>query len=160
MLIVGCGCRGRALARALAEDGHAVRGTTRDPGRLREIEQAGAEGVVADPDRLATVTTHLAGVAVLAWLMGTASGSPDAVAALHGPRLASMAQALVDTHVRGLVYEAAGTAGSDLFGQGAAAVASAGETHRMPVEVVTADPGRVDGWVAEMRAAVGRVLAA
>ena len=31
VLIVGCGGRGRALARELVAAGHTVRGTTRDP---------------------------------------------------------------------------------------------------------------------------------
>ena len=43
VLIVGCGCRGRALAADLRGAGHAVRGTTRDPGRTAAIAAAGAE---------------------------------------------------------------------------------------------------------------------
>ena len=39
MLIVGCGCRGRALAADLIAAGQAVRGTTRDPGRIEQIEE-------------------------------------------------------------------------------------------------------------------------
>jgi Trk K+ transport system NAD-binding subunit len=39
-LIIGCGCRGRMLARELVKDGHAVRGTTRDRARLAAIEEA------------------------------------------------------------------------------------------------------------------------
>ena len=46
-LIIGCGCRGQMLARALVERGHAVRGTTRQPERVRDIEAAGAEPAVA-----------------------------------------------------------------------------------------------------------------
>jgi len=52
ILIVGCGCRGRALARELGERGHAVRGTSRTEAGRARIEAAGFEGVVADPDRL------------------------------------------------------------------------------------------------------------
>ena len=61
VLIVGCGCRG-ALASALLADGHAVRGTTRDQRRIAAIEESGADGVVADPDRLGTLMPALAGV--------------------------------------------------------------------------------------------------
>ncbi len=103
LLIVGCGCRGQALAAALEE--HAVRGTTRSPERLPELEAAGIEGVVADPDRLATLVPALAGVTVVCWLMGTAGGSPE----VHGDRLQTLMEHLVDTPVRGLVYEAAGS---------------------------------------------------
>ena len=71
VLIVGCGCRGRALARELATAGHAVRGTTRDRERLAEIEAAGAEAVVADPDRLGSLMAQLHGVSLLCWLMGS-----------------------------------------------------------------------------------------
>jgi hypothetical protein len=55
VLTVGCGCRGRALAERLAGSGHAVRATTRNLARTAAIEAAGAEAVVADPSRLATL---------------------------------------------------------------------------------------------------------
>ena len=68
MLIVGCGCRGRLLAGILVADGHAVRGTTRSRVALAAIEETGAEGVVADPDRLGTLMRALAGVSAVCWL--------------------------------------------------------------------------------------------
>jgi uncharacterized protein YbjT (DUF2867 family) len=154
VLIVGCGCRGQRLASALIAEGHAVRGTTRREARVADISAAGAEGVIADPDRLATLMPHLAGVSVACWLMGTAES--DAAAALHGPRLASLVEKLVDTHVRGLVYEAAADAA--LLAEGAATVRRAAQTWRMPVEVVGQDPGEHEEWLAAMTAAVGRVL--
>jgi putative NADH-flavin reductase len=152
VLIVGCGCRGRALAGALAGEGHAVRGTTRDPGRLTEIEASGAEAVVADPDRLATVMPQLAGVSVVCWLMGSAA------AELHGPRLRTLLERLVDTPVRGFVYEAAGSLDPDVLSAGAAAVREAAERWRIPAEVVDADPADRETWAAAMTAAVGRLL--
>ena len=160
ILIVGCGCRGRELAAALVAEGHAVRGTTRAAANLPAIEAAGAEAVLADPDRLATVSVHLQGIGVLCWLMGTAEGAPEAVAALHGPRLESMLETMVDTHVRGMVYEAAGSAPPSHLSGGAEAVRRAGSTFRMPTEVVGRDPAEHDSWLAAMTAAVGRVLAA
>ena len=158
VLIVGCGCRGQRLAAALAADGHAVRGTTRSPARLAEIEAAGAEAVIADPDRLGTLLPALAGVSAVCWLMGSAEGDADAVAALHGPRLESLLEKLVDTHVRGAVYEAGGTQPAELFAHGAAIARHAALTYRMPVRVVDRRPTEVDDWVAAMGAAVEGVL--
>ena len=155
VLVVGCGCRGRSLAAALRADGHAARGTTRSADRLAAIEASGVEGVVADPDRLGTIMGQLAGVTVVCWLMGTVTGAPE----LHGPRLETLLERLVDTPVRGIVYEAAGTVEPALLAAGAAAVRAAAQRWRMPAEVVEADPADHEGWLAAMRAAVGRLLA-
>jgi threonine dehydrogenase-like Zn-dependent dehydrogenase len=149
VLIVGCGCRGQALARALVAEGHAVRGTTRDPARLEEIEAAGAEAVIADPDRLATLMGAIASVSVVCWLMGTAAADE-----LHGARLESMLEHIVDTPVRGLVYETGGAERP----AGIAAARRATATYGMPVEILDADPAQHDAWTAAARAAVHRVL--
>jgi uncharacterized protein YbjT (DUF2867 family) len=146
VLIVGCGCRGRALAAALREDGHAVRGTTRSADTLAQLEAAEVEGVVADPDRLGTVMGQLAGVTAVCWLMGNAGGD------VNGPRLETFLERLVDTPVRGIVYEAAGGSG------GADAVRAAAERWRMPEEIVDADPADHEAWLAAMHAAVKRLL--
>jgi nucleoside-diphosphate-sugar epimerase len=159
-LIVGCGCRGQSLARALRDDGHQVRGTTRTSDRLEAIEDAGAEAVVADPYRLATVTPLLEGVSVVVWPMGSATGTDDEVGAVHTTRLETLLTKLVDSGVRGLVYEATGTVPGDMLRAGAAQVRKSGEWFRMPVEVIEHDPAGHDDWVAAMRAAVGRILAA
>jgi putative NAD(P)-binding protein len=151
VLIVGCGCRGQALARALAAEGHAVRGTTRDAGRRPGIEAAGSEAVVADPDRLATLMPALEGVSVVCWLMGTAGGGD-----LHGPRLESMLEHIVDTHVRGLVYETGGIERPE----GVAAARRAQATYNMPVEVLATDPAQHDAWLRAATTAVTSVLAA
>ena len=156
VLIVGCGCRGRALAAALIADGHAVRGTTRRAERTAEIEAAGAEAAVADPDRLAGVMGAVAGVTVVCWLMGSAVGSP----AVHGARLETLMERLVDTPVRGVVYEAAGSVGPALTREGATIVRRAALTWRIPVEVVEDDPAHHHRWLERTHAAVGRLLAA
>ena len=154
VLVVGCGCRGRSLAAALRADGHVVRGTTRSADRLAAIEAAGLEGVVAEPDRLGTIMGQLAGVTVVCWLMGTANGAPE----LHGPRLETLLERLVDTPVRGIVYEAAGSVDAGLLAGGAAAVRAAAQRWRMPAEVVEAQPAEHAAWLAAMHAAVGRLL--
>lgn len=160
VLIVGCGCRGRTLAAALAAEGHAARGTSRREAELPAIEAAGVEAVTADPDRLSTLTPHLEGTGVLCWLMGSAAGDEETVAALHGHRLESTLETIVDTHVRGLVYEGAGAVSAALLTHGAELVRRASVTYRMPVEVVERDPSDHEGWVADMVAAVARILAA
>jgi hypothetical protein len=152
VLIVGCGCRGRSLAVELVAAGHAVRGTTRDPARLAEIEAAGADGIVADPDRLGGVMGALAGVSLVCWLMGDAVAAP----ALHGDRLRTLMERLVDTPVRGLVYEAGGTVDPELLAAGAAIVRDASATWHIPVEVV--DVARGDGWLEAMTGAVEGLL--
>ena len=156
ILIVGCGCRGQALAAVLAASGHAVRGTSRSAARVAELEEAGIEGVVADPDRLATVVPALGGVTVVCWLMGSAEGSPE----LHGARLRTLTEHLVDTHVRGLVYEAAGTVDPVLLTDGASIVRGASHTWHIRSEIVTTDPAEHEAWLAATAAAVNRVLAA
>ena len=138
VLIVGCGCRGRALAAELAAAGHVVRGTTRDPAGAEAIAAAGAEPYVGDPDRIATLMEALPGVTVLCWLLG-----PVAAPELHGPRLRMLFEKLVDTPVRGVVYER-GTAEGERLAHAAAA------TWHIPVEVV-------EGEVAA-GAAVARLL--
>ena len=159
VLIVGCGCRGRMLAGALIADGHAVRGTTRDPAMLGEIEAVGAAGVLADPDRLATLMPALEQVSALCWLMASATGTPERVAALHGPRLRSLLEALVDTHVRGVVYEAAGDVDGELLAAGTVIVDEIAHTFRMPSRSVEADPADHPAWVSAMSEAVAGVLA-
>jgi uncharacterized protein YbjT (DUF2867 family) len=156
VLIVGCGCRGRALARELRAAGHAVRGTTRRPERLAAIEAAGAEAVVADPDRLGTLMAQLQGVSLVCWLMGNADAG--AAADLHGPRLRTLLERLVDTPVRGIVYEAGGSVAPELLAGGAAAVRQASVTWSIPAEVVEADPRDPDAWRSAMTAAVQGLL--
>ena len=110
---------------------------------------------MADPDRLATLVPALSGVTIVCWLMGTAPDAPD----VHGDRLRTLTEHLVDTPVRGLVYEAAGTVDPALLSQGAQIVREASRTWRIPVEVVDVDPAAQDEWTAAMKAAMARLLA-
>jgi len=157
-LIVGCGCRGREVGAALLAAGWQVRGTTRDPARVAEIERAGIEGVLADPNLVATVHEQIDGVTLVFWLLGSASGDGEAIAAVHGSRLERLLEKLVDTPVRGLVYEASGTVAADRLEHGARVVRAASERWRIPVAVVEA--GGVDwrGWREQMVAAANRLL--
>ena len=149
VLLVGCGCRGSALGAQLVESGHAVRGTSRTAPPGPPIE-----GVIADPARLATLTPHLDGVTVVCWLMGTAD-DPE----LHGARLETILEWIVDTPARAFVYEAAGPLDPELYARGARAVARAAETWHIQAEAVGVDPVDREAWLAAVAAAVDAVLA-
>ncbi len=143
-LIVGCGCRGRELGRALLAEGWAVRGTSRREEALEAIEAAGIEPALADPDRPGTILELVNDVAVLVLLLGGAAGSEEELAAIHGPRLERLLEHLVETPVRGILYE--GTeAGEEI-------VLAAARTWRMPVEIATGDMDLVAGTKAFLRA--------
>ncbi len=157
-LIIGCGCRGLALARELHRRGHAVRGTTRDPGRGPEIEAAGAEALVGDPDRLATLSDAFDRVSVACLLLGSATGSPGQLAALHGPRLEMLLARMLDTTVHAVVYEAAGSADPALLAGGAQRVRRVCQGSRIPYRLLDADPARPDAWTSAAAAAVEALL--
>ena len=98
-------------------------------GRAQELASSGhvvdeADG--ADPDRLATLTPRLEGVSVVCWLLGH-----DDRAALHGDRLSALLEYLVDTPVRGFVYER-----SPEHPDGEEIVARASATFHLPSTVI------------------------
>jgi uncharacterized protein YbjT (DUF2867 family) len=157
-LIVGCGCRGRALARELISVGHAVRGTTRDPEQLETIEAAGAEAVLGDPDVIATLAPSFEHVGVACVLLGSAAGSPAELAALHGTRLDMLLARMLDTTVRGIVYEAVGSVDAAVLAAGAARVREHCEVSRIPYVLLEADPADPEGWLKGAAAAVDAVL--
>lgn len=157
-LIVGCGCRGRELGAELAERGWQVRGTSRVPEGLEAIEAAGIEAALADPDRAGTVLALCGDVAVVIWLLGSAAGDPGTISAIHGPRLGSLLEKLVDSPVRGFAYESVGSAGAETLAEGAAIVERAGETWRIPVTLLTADRDE-PGWGERTAESVAGLLA-
>jgi uncharacterized protein YbjT (DUF2867 family) len=159
VLLVGGGCRGLALAHDLVTDGHVVRATTRSEEGRAAIEVAGAECWIGDPDVIGTLRDALESVTVLCWLLGTASGEPARVAALHGTRLEMMLTRTIDTTVRGVVYEAAGSVAPDTLAKGEALVRRAHETWGIPVAVLDTVPSDQPRWVAAARAAIDGVLA-
>jgi uncharacterized protein YbjT (DUF2867 family) len=156
-LIVACGCRGRLLGSELLAKGWQVRGTTRDSPGVGAIEAAGIEPAFADPDRAITILELVGDVTLIYWLLGSAVGEPDAVAAVHGPRLERVLEEIVDTPVRGFVYEAAGSVDAVRREHGAAAVRAAGERWRIPFEIVDSDPVDWRTWRERMIAATERL---
>lgn len=157
-LIIGCGCRGLALAAELRARGHAVRGTTRDPGRVEQIEAAGVQAFVGDPDRVATVAPALEHVAIACVLLGCAVGARAQLEALHGPRLEMLLTRMLDSTVRGVVYERAGSVDSDLLDAGGELVSRLCERSLIPYRLLDADPDRDQSWLAAAGAAVDQVL--
>jgi len=144
VLIVGCGCRGQALARELVDAGHVVRGTTRDPAKAGAIAAAGAEPYIGDPDRIGTLMGALSAVTVAVWLLGTADAP-----ALHDGRLRMFCEKTVDTPVRGLVYEA-----SAAVPKGRGVVEVAADIWKIPFETV--EPGAP---VSDLIGAIDRLAA-
>ena len=160
VLIVGGGCRGRTLARSLASSyGHAVRITTRTEQGRAAIEASGAECWVGTPGRLETLRGALDRVAVACWLLGTASGSDEELAALHTTRLELFLTQAVDTTVRGLVYESGGPAGPPSErAEGEAIARRLTALNRIPVAWLEADPLEATGWVQAAQRAVESFL--
>jgi hypothetical protein len=98
----------------------------------------------------------LYGVTVLVWLLGSAGG--ERAEDLHAGRLRMLCEKLVDTPVRGLVYEGAGTLPEDVLAGGAKVVRRAAATWNIPVEVLSTHPDECEAWTADAVAAVDRLL--
>jgi hypothetical protein len=145
-LLVGGGRPGLALTRELTADGHAVRFVTRNEAFREEIEAAGAECWIGDPDRIGSLRYALENTTVLLWLMGRA---PDGD--LHGSRLTMMMERTIDTTVRGVVYE--GTSA------GAAEVALRAAYNEIPHAILDVAREDEEGWVAAVLDAIDAVLA-
>jgi hypothetical protein len=118
---------------------------------------AGIEAAVADPDRVGSVLDHIGDVTLVFWTLGSAQGTDQALAALHGPRLERLLEEIVDTPVRGVVYEAAGSVPPSHLERGAAIVGEASRRWRIPVEIVNSDPGEWEAWVKAMLQAAERL---
>ena len=118
-----------------------MRGTSRREEGLAAIEAAGIEPARADPERPATVLDLVADVATVYWLLGSATGEPENIEAIHGPRLERLLERLVETPVRRFVYEAFGSVAPEILADGAALVERAAETWRIPVEVQRSEEG-------------------
>jgi uncharacterized protein YbjT (DUF2867 family) len=159
-LIIAGGCRGLQLGQALRRDGHAVRASTRDPSRLPILEAEGIEPVLGDPDRVATLAPALDHVAVAYILLGCATGTPQALDALHSTRLEMLLSKMLDSTVRGIVYEAAGSVDADVLCAGAARVSAFAQDSRVPHVLLRREPGEHEAWLKDARAAVDRLLGA
>ena len=158
VLIVGCGCRGIELSKLLKADGHAVRGTTRNPGRAAELEQAGIEPWVGDPDRIATIHYSLENSTILCWMLASAEGTADKTEPLHGTRLEMLLERTIDSTARGVLYEARGTLPDEYLANGREHVERACTKNEIPWAMLEADPGDWQGWAASAKASIDELL--
>ncbi|HEX4109071.1 MAG TPA: hypothetical protein VHX88_13115 [Solirubrobacteraceae bacterium] len=160
VLLVGGGCRGRQLTAELMAAGHAVRATTRTEAGRAAIEATGAECWIGTPDRIASLRYALENVTALAWLLGTARGEPEGVAALHGSRLAFMLSQTIDTTIRGVLYEARGSVAPQVLEQGGELARAHCAYNAIPYGPITVDPADGPAWVAAVHAQLDQLLSA
>jgi hypothetical protein len=147
------------LAGALIGEGHAVRVTTRTEAGRAAIEATGAECWIGTPERLGTLRAALESVTIVCWLLGTVTGEEDEVRALHSSRLEFFLGQVIDTTVRGFVYEAAGGAvPADVLAGGERIVRRVAERNEIPVRFLRADPEGPDLWLEDARAAIDALL--
>jgi uncharacterized protein YbjT (DUF2867 family) len=143
----------------LADEGYAVRITTRTENGRAAIEASGAECWIGTPDRLATLRAALDGVTILCWLLASATGPENELRALHASRLEFFVTQAIDTTVRGFIYEAGGTtAAADALREGIDVVQGVAERNAIPLALLTAEPGDGAAWLAQSRAAVDSLL--
>ena len=146
------------LAGELRTCGHAVRGSTRRTDRLAELEAAGVDPVLGDPDRVATIAPAFEHVAVACVLLGSATGSADELRALHGTRLEMLLTRMRDTTIRGVIYEVSGSVDPELLDAAGGRVRDACEGSRIPYVLLEADPDDWELWLRAAADAVERVL--
>lgn len=145
-LIVGCGCRGRLVGKRLLAEGWEVRGTSRTEDGLAAIREAGIEPALADPLHPHTVLELVGDVAVVLWVFASAKGPPEELSAIHGSRLERLMERLIETPVRGFVYEMKGTIDPILLEHGSEVLEAAGDTWRVGISCVFVDPRDPRDW--------------
>lgn len=133
-----------------------MRGTTRDQDRLAEIEATGAEAVLGDPDRVATLVDALDHVTIVCILLASATGPDERLRALHGSRLEMLVTKLTDTTVRGVVYEARGTIEQDVLAAGVRQIRAFRERTHARAVLLDAEPEHWQAWLPSAVSAVER----
>jgi hypothetical protein len=152
-LIVGCGCRGRLVGKRLLAEGWEVRGTSRTEDGLTAIREAGIEPALADPLQPHTVLELVGDVTIVLWLFASAKGSPEELSAIHGSRLERLMERLIETPVRGFVYEMKGTVNPILLEHGSEVLEAAGDTWRVGISCVFVSPKDPHDWAEIMAGA-------
>ncbi len=161
LLIVGGGCRGLRLAEEAVREGHAARVVTRTGDRRSEIESAGAECWIGDPNRLGTLRGVLEGVTIACWLLGGAMGPEEQLRALHSDRLRAFLESAIDSTVRGLLYEAAGSSWpAGALAEGARIAQELAQRNCIPLAILPAHPADTALWLEQARGELSSMLAA
>lgn len=141
-------------------EGHAVRVTTRNESGRVAIEATGAECWIGTPERLGTLRAALESVTVVCWLLGTVTAEvQDEVRALHTSRLEFFLGQVIDTTVRGFVYEAAGTVPGDALAEGERIVRMVAQRNAIPTAFIEADPRAPEIWLDDAHGAIDELLA-
>lgn len=155
VLLTGSAARLAPVAERLLADGYAVRCAV--PGGVEVC--GGVESVDATPRLPGGVVMALDAVAVVCWLLGDADWSDPL---LHDGQLETMLARVVDTGVRGFVYERpAGFDGAGaLAASGERQLAHAAQTWHVPVAIVERGGEGEADLAQRVAAAVSCVLAA
>jgi hypothetical protein len=148
VLIVGGEERGRVLAAVLLERGYAVRVVGGPSARARARTPPGAEPFDADPERPGTLKAALEQVTIACWLFGSAAGTAERLRALHGARLERFLHQTIDSSMRGLLYEAAGSIDPSTLAAGRRLVSDFAMSNAVPLALITAEPSDPAGWLA------------
>jgi uncharacterized protein YbjT (DUF2867 family) len=158
-LIIGGGCRGLQFAEEVQREGHAVRIVTRGENRRPEIEAAGAECWIGDPNRLGTLRGVLDGVTIACWLLGGATGPEEQLRALHSDRLRAFLESAIDSTVRGLLYEAGGSSiPAGALAEGERIAREVAGRNSIPLAVLNADPADIPRWLEQASGALSLML--
>lgn len=124
-----------------------MRGTSRRQEGLEAIETAGIEPAPADPAQPGSVLELVENVTVVAWLLGSARGEHGELAVLHGRALERVLERIVETPVRGFLYEATGSVDPALLARGRESVEAASDRWRIPSALLLGDRGDWRGQV-------------
>jgi uncharacterized protein YbjT (DUF2867 family) len=160
LLIVGGGCRGLRLAGEAERDGHAVRIVTRTEHRRAQIEAAGVECWIGDPNRLGTLRGVLDGVTIACWLLGGATGPEEHLRALHNERLRAFLESAIDSTVRGLLYEAVGSSmPAGALAEGERIAQEVARQNSIPLAILHANPTDIPLWLEQASGELSMMLA-
>jgi hypothetical protein len=160
VLIIEGGDRALRLAELLVEEGHAVRLTTDDEDRREAITDLGAECWIGTPARLATLRAAIENVSVVCWLLAEMPADNGQLSDLHTSRLEFFLGQIIDSTVRGFVYETLGTTvPTELRERSTAIAQDICMRNLIPLQIVDADPSAQE-WLESARGAIASVLGA
>jgi len=141
ILLIGGGERGRTLASDVRAAGNVVRHHDPYEAGRAPIEATGAECWIGTPDPAGHAGRALDGVAIACWL------ARQRLRDARGTRRSSTARAFssssrrpIDTPIRGLLYEAAGSVGRRPLARGAEVIGPRASLNAIPLEILHADP--------------------